>query len=422
MRAHRSANATWGWINGLAVTQGEAPTGSYEPKKAANGIFRQSNDILLRASMRHKDLMNAIMEHADLASDHSATASRTKRSSPALVGATIAIWLAAWALLTARAVADGSELLSVPTAVRSGMALFGCCLCFIIMAILQRLQFRRFYAKVLIGAVLASVAAEIFGWVSVAVSWLAFGKAVISSPGMTILILGFYAWIFFSWVTLYLAVSYNAQAADAEHRAAKALAEASSAQLRALRYQLNPHFLFNTLNSLSALILEQRTRDADEMVVRLSSFLRTTLSTEALGLIRAEDEIEAQRRYLEIEQVRFPDLTLRTEVDPQIADAAVPPMILQPLVENAIKFAVGDSPRPAQISVSAYQQGQQLVLTVEDSGSASPSPQHGMGVGLRNVRDRLKTLFGDDAQLETRKSPDGGFSASLFLPLERLSC
>jgi two-component system, LytTR family, sensor kinase len=380
------------------------------------------NDILLSCAFRHKDDMNVTSRESQFAYLAGASAPTGTRQRKALIVATVILWAAAWALLTAKAIADGGTFLALPSALRAGLAAFGCLQCLVIEQILERVRFRTFVSRVIAGAVLAAVAAEILGWLSVGLSWLALGTAGKPSPGMTILILGFYAWVFFSWVTIYLALTYSSQAMDAERRATRAGAEATSAQLRALRYQLNPHFLFNTLNSLSALILEQRTADADRMVVRLSSFLRTSLATEGSGEISAEEEVEAQRRYLEIEQVRFPDLRLRTLVEPCVARAAVPPLILQPLVENAIRYSVSANPDPAEISVSASRDGEFLKLSVSDSGTKLPKPHQGLGVGLRNVRDRLRTLYGDRASLRTERSPGGGYTAVVSLPLERAPC
>lgn len=353
----------------------------------------------------------------DTTSSPEASSGRADAARRPLLVATIGLWSAAWGLLTARAIADGSEFLSTGTALRLVMALLGCVLCFGIQHLLRLVRFRRFSMRILAGAVLAAVAAEILAWANVTTGWWFLGVTAAPSPGTTVLILGFYTWIFFSWVTLYLALSYSSMVADAERRAASATAEAASAQLRALRYQLNPHFLFNTLNSLSALILEKRTGDAERMVVRLSSFLRSSLATESVGMVTAEDEVEAQRRYLEIEQVRFPDLILSTTVHPSVAHAPVPPMILQPLVENAIKFAISDAPGPAEIAISAERQGASVRIEVRDSGPGPAASATGMGVGLRNVRERLQTIYGNAASLEAKALAGGGFIASIVLPV-----
>lgn len=336
----------------------------------------------------------------------------------ALFGATVALWSAAWLLLTARALADGAPHPAAGAAVRAVAVIVGGLMCYGLHLILSRLPLRRFGHRMLVGAVLAAVAADIFGWITVGLSWLAFGRSAPTSTGMIIFILGFYTWVFFSWITAYLALSYSAQAHDAEQRAGAATAAAASAQLAALRYQLNPHFLFNTLNSLSALILERRVADAEQMVVRLSRFLRASLATDPLVMIRTADEVETQRRYLEIEQARFPDLALSTVVDPEIADVPVPPLILQPLVENAVKFAVAGAPGGATIGVSARRVGSRLELAVIDEGLPAAAARKGTGLGLQNVRNRLHTIYGDAAALAIEPARGRGFVARITLPLE----
>ena len=377
------------------------------------------SDILIAAQMRDNRRMNA-QTFADprspLMVDSDVVVSAPNR---ALAAATVALWAAAWLLLTARAIADGAPDLGTGALVRAGAGFIGCGFCYLMHLILRRLQFRKFSRGMFAGAILAVVAAELFGWVTILFSRMMTGGGGPSTPGLGILMLGFYAWIFFSWVTMYLALTYSSRVFHAEQRVSLARAEASSAQLRALRYQLNPHFLFNTLNSLSALILERRIADAERMVMRLSGFLRSTLMAEPLSTIRAADEIETQKRYLLIEQVRFPDLELNASVQPEIANAQVPPLILQPLVENAIKFAVARSPGPTLIEVTAVARGGDLILTVRDDGavSAASAPVDGTGVGLRNVRERLRAIYGDDASLTIERGQTRGFTVRIQLPL-----
>jgi hypothetical protein len=387
---------------------------------SVNGVSEPVNRIRNRGLIRHKVDMNVVSRNPTLTPVIGGGSAGRVTSGRALIVATVALWVCAWGLLTAKALADGGGLLSASTLLRAVVAAVGCMLCLAIQRILRWIRFRSFGGRVMMGAGLATAAAEALGWASFGLSKLFLQTTVVPGLGMTILILGFYAWVFFSWVTIYLALSYSSEAAEAEHRAARASAEATSAQLRALRYQLNPHFLFNTLNSLSALILEQRTRDAEQMVVRLSTFLRTSLTTGGSGLITAEEEVDAQRRYLEIEQVRFPDLALRTSVASAAARGAVPPLILQPLVENAIKFAIANNPEPAEIRVAADREGYWLLLTVSDSGTAHPKTSSGMGVGLCNIRDRLRTIYGQEASLLTEAKLEGGFSACIKLPFEPL--
>ena len=202
------------------------------------------------------------------------------------------------------------------------------------------------------------------------------------------------SYFFFSaWGALYLALCYAAEVGALERRNAEFHAAAQSAQLRALRYQINPHFLFNTLNALSSLIMAGNREGAEQMILNLSRFFRTSLNDDPTKDVRLGDEIRLQRLYLAIEQVRFAErLLIDIAVPEALEDACVPGLILQPLVENAVKHGVSKSRRPVTISVRALETPHGLNLVVADDGDASDSDaseDEGAGVGLRNVRDRL---------------------------------
>ncbi len=231
-------------------------------------------------------------------------------------------------------------------------------------------------------------------------------------------------WYFFiaAWAVFYVALSYAGKMRQAERNAALYRAEAQNAQLRALRYQINPHFLFNTLNSLSTLVLRQRSDEAERMILNLSKFFRTSLTADPAADIPLADEIRMQRLYLDIERVRFPDRLLVTiDVPVALESAPVPGLILQPLVENAIKYGVARSTRPVTVSIRAAREHDQLRLVVEDdgatAGTAAAPPADGAGVGLRNVRQRLSTRFGMAAFCEYGPAPGGGFRVDIVLPL-----
>ena len=230
------------------------------------------------------------------------------------------------------------------------------------------------------------------------------------------------SWYFFiaAWGVLYVALSYATRVQGAERRAAAYRSEAQVAQLRALRYQINPHFLFNTLNSLSTLVLKQRTVEAERMIMNLSHFFRTSLTSDPAADVALSDEIGMQRLYLDIEKIRFPDrLAVHVDVPEDLEDARVPGMILQPLVENAIKHGVAKSNRPVTVTIRARANGGSFHLTVEDDadgGVRFPKPN---GVGLANVRDRLATRFDGAANIAFGPRDGGGFRADLTLPLLR---
>ncbi len=228
------------------------------------------------------------------------------------------------------------------------------------------------------------------------------------------------SWYFFivSWAVLYVALSYAAKVQLAERRAAKYRADAQTAELRALRYQVNPHFLFNTLNSLSSLVLGRREDEAERMIMNLSTFFRTSLTADPAADVSLADEIRLQRLYLDIERVRFPK-RLRVEIDvpPELEEVRVPGLILQPLVENAIKYGVSRSKGKVTIAIRAQALDQRIRLTVEDDGDAAGLADAGHGVGLRNVCDRLVARFGHGARCESGPLPGGGWRVELTMPL-----
>jgi two-component system LytT family sensor kinase len=230
---------------------------------------------------------------------------------------------------------------------------------------------------------------------------------------------------FIAWASLYLALHYAAHAKALERRAAELRAAAQDAQLRALRYQVNPHFLFNTLNSLSSLVLTQKGEKAEKMIANLAVFFRTSLQGDPTKDVCLAEEIALQRLYLDIERVRFPErLVFKIDLPPELEDLQVPGLILQPVVENAVKHGVSQTIRPVMIDISASLIGERLLLSVEDDGDGdgdcAPRPDVARArVGLRNVRDRLEARFGDAAECAWGPRPGGGFAVSLAMPAVR---
>jgi two-component system, LytTR family, sensor kinase len=238
-----------------------------------------------------------------------------------------------------------------------------------------------------------------------------------------------------AWSALYYAINFFLQVEEQADRLERLEAQATSAQLAMLRYQLNPHFLFNTLNSISTLVLLKQTEPANAMLTRLSGFLRHTLVSEPGARVTVAQEVETLKLYLDIERMRFEE-RLRTvfSIDPAAADACIPSFLLQPLVENAVKYAVSPQEEGARISLSAQRLGQRLRLTVSDTGpglqsrgkNTLPAAFGGSGkpvstgVGLANIRDRLAQAYGNDHLFEIRSPADGGFTVVIELPYERL--
>ena len=230
---------------------------------------------------------------------------------------------------------------------------------------------------------------------------------------------------FVAWASIYLALCYAAGMGALERRAAQLRAAAQSAELRALRYQVNPHFLFNTLNSLSSLVMIGKKAEAERMIINLSTFFRTSLTGDPTEDVPLHEEILLQRLYLDIEAVRFPErMRVAIEVPAALEKVCVPGLILQPLVENAVKYGVSRARRPVTITIRASQEQDMLVLDVEDDGDpAIPgTAEHGTGVGLRNVRDRLDARFGEAQHCRWGPRPEGGFEVRLTMPLVRHGC
>jgi signal transduction histidine kinase len=238
-----------------------------------------------------------------------------------------------------------------------------------------------------------------------------------------------------AWSALYYAINYYLQVEQQADRLERLEAQATSAQLAMLRYQLNPHFLFNTLNSISTLVLLKQTEPANAMLTRLSGFLRHTLVSQPGGKVTIAQEVETLKLYLDIERMRFEE-RLRTVfgIDPAAADALIPSFLLQPLVENAVKYAVSPQEEGARISLSAQLVGHRIRLTVSDTGpglrarAGRASVAAAMtgagntvstGVGLANIRDRLAQAYGDDHLFDIRTPPEGGFTVVIEVPYER---
>lgn len=226
-----------------------------------------------------------------------------------------------------------------------------------------------------------------------------------------------------AWAALYLALGNAAQVQAAERREGEFKRAAKAAELRSLRYQVNPHFLFNTLNSLSSLVMSGRTEEAERMIQTMSSFYRNSLAGDPTADVPLVDEIALQRHYLDIEAVRFPErLRCQFAVPPELESACVPGMILQPLVENSVKYAVSATSRPVTIRIAAQTAGGKLVLTVSDDGPGKPDGVTGTSIGLANVRDRLAARFGDEASVESGPQPHGGYATKLTIPIIRHGC
>lgn len=203
-----------------------------------------------------------------------------------------------------------------------------------------------------------------------------------------------------------------------ERQLVEAHTTAQQAQLTALRYQLNPHFLFNALNSISALIVTRRNDDAEQMTDKLSSFLRSSLATDPAALVPLAEELSLIEEYLDIEAVRFGDrLNATVECEPEASEALVPGFLVQPLVENAIKHGVSRSKGTVDIDIRASVDHGDLCITVENDRvrDTTRPPGARAGVGLLNVRQRLQAVYGDSATLKIEGRVDS-FCATICIP------
>jgi two-component system, LytTR family, sensor kinase len=231
-------------------------------------------------------------------------------------------------------------------------------------------------------------------------------------------------YLFLCWTGLYFGFKYYESLQKQREATLRAAALAQEAQLKMLRYQLNPHFLFNTLNAISTLILDSENRTANQAVMRLSEFLRYTLDQDPMKKVTLRQEIEAMNLYLTTEKLRFGDrLKLEFAVEERALEALVPSLLLQPLIENAVKFAVSPSEKGGSVRVEGRVRGSMLELVVADDGpglNTGAAPNAGRGVGLRNTRERLSVLYEENHRFASLDNKPG-LRIELGLPLEMAS-
>ena len=236
-------------------------------------------------------------------------------------------------------------------------------------------------------------------------------------------IIGYSYFLMLGWSGLYFALKFYRLLQHETQRSIRAESMAHESQLRMLRYQLNPHFLFNTLNAISTLILEKNTDDANAMVSKLSHFLRYSLDKDPMQTVDLEHEMNTMRLYLDIEQVRF-DERLRVEfnVDDEAKRALVPSLILQPLVENSIKYAVAQRETGGKITIEAKRLNGDLMLRVMDDGPGLDSVNGELpefsGVGLANTKERLAQLYGKKHSCVFSNAEPHGLKIEICIPFE----
>jgi LytS/YehU family sensor histidine kinase len=228
-----------------------------------------------------------------------------------------------------------------------------------------------------------------------------------------------YFWIYWAILGLILSTQYYRQFRDRELKATRLEGKLAQAQLQVLKMQLHPHFLFNTLNAISAL-LHKDAESADVMIARLGELLRTTLENVGTQEIPLRQELEFIQPYLEIEKARLGDrLHVEMHIDPEAMDAAVPNLVLQPIVENAIRHGIAPYAEKGRIDIRAHRENGILRMEVEDNGpglSLEQQVNFRPGVGITNTRARLQQLYGPDHQFEMKNGASRGFTVTLVIP------
>ena len=241
--------------------------------------------------------------------------------------------------------------------------------------------------------------------------------------------------VFLSWTVLYYGIKYydlltsehqmlleeSAQKRKEQALRYQAEAAAHDARIRMLHYQLAPHFLFNTLNAINALVTLGDSDRARQMIQMLGEFLRHALEQDAVEAVPLEQEMDSLMLYLNIELARFEDrLELEFDIEPASQNARVPALLLQPIIENAMKYAISRSEEGGVLSIRSRVCGERLVLEVADTGPGmiEGADQPGRGIGLRNVRERLVTLYGDDHEFSLGDNDPNGLKVTIVIPYQ----
>ncbi len=232
-------------------------------------------------------------------------------------------------------------------------------------------------------------------------------------------------YIMLSWSGLYFGIKYYQMLQDEKQKALMATSMAHQAQLKMLRYQLNPHFLFNTLNAISTLILIKENDLANRMMSKLSLFLRFSLDNEPIKKIPLEHEIDALMLYLDIEKVRFDErLKVTLDIDEEAKQALVPSLFLQPLIENSIKYAIAKLEKDGEIVVKAQRFSDDLLISIADNGPGTSKTHEEVmkqgGVGLANTRERLQALYGKNYSFTLTNNEPQGFRVEIRIPFDQV--
>ena len=282
-------------------------------------------------------------------------------------------------------------------------------------------------ATILMAVAMSAMKAQTFG-ILFGNAWMDLRGASLGTTNYLLLIvpdLPVNLFLLGSWAGFYFGVNYYLKLRNEMERAIFSARLADQAQLKMLRYQLNPHFLFNTLNAISTLVLDKDRIKANEMLTQLSAFLRYSLDSDPLQKTSLAEEVRALELYLAIEKTRFGDrLKVTFDIEDDAKNAYVPSLILQPAIENAIKYAIAQMESGGEICIAASREGNALIMTVCDNGPNAPEDPAALltkgknGVGLVNMRDRVTYLYQDRGEFRLRHLDPQGLCVSLRIPFE----
>jgi hypothetical protein len=294
--------------------------------------------------------------------------------------------------------------------------IFGCLMCGGIYLVLRRIESQAMALRFITAFSLSLIATSIYTYYSFVVYYVIFPMAPAPAHWFIKHVDAMVAmmWTFLAWCGVYFALSFGDRLRTTE-------AMALDAENRMLRYQLDPHFLFNIHSALATLIHDGRNDEAERVVLSLSAFLRRSLIKSPTDQAPLTEELRAMREYMDVEAARFGErLRFIEHVDPDVGGARTPSFILQPLLENAIKHGLGESAQPITVELGARREGEALTLWVQDDGDGARGKiptRDSLGVGLENVRRRLQSLYGAAATLVTEPCAPHGFRVTLTLPL-----
>lgn len=355
-----------------------------------------------------------------------ATARTEHPSEPVAIFAIVIFWILQFAYFSLDKMFRGEVEDWSRLGARAVVSTFGALISFGILKILQRTTGVSLVKRAIIALALACAGSAIHSLIN----WAIFlgvngpiegGRFSLASeaagyPSLFYL----FSWVYLAITVILLSLSYGEELILRERRIVELSRDADRARLSALRYQLNPHFLFNSLNSAASLVSAKRNADAELMLENLADFLRATLKLDAESEISLRDELALQSLYLDVELVRFPNrLRVETDVPKDLLDVLVPNLITQPLIENSIKHSVAQSTEPVLLTIAAREIGGKLEIRISDVGCNAPSESRGTGVGLDNVERRLELHFGAEARFEAGAAADGGFEAVMTMPIRR---